>query len=491
MLLGAGASIASRIVSVVMALVLMPVLFASLGRDELGAWFLCVQGTAFLGLLDLGLHPTVTREIALATGQGSEDTARLSRLVPVARRAFMLLACGIVLVGIAVGAALLPTLELGSASSSDVLTVWILLCASHAMTVWGGSWSALLHGRGRIGVDILVTMAVGAATTGCQIAAASLGWGILTLAVIACAGSVVARTITWGIAASADRELARLPTAWDAILAMQLAKPAWRAWVTALGAFAILKTDQFFIAAFRSTAEIPAYHAAYQVVSNVYAVAGALAAASAAHISQAWSSGDAQGAARILRRNLSWAVLVMGCGVGWILATGESLFTLWLGPGTFIGYPILCTFCVMLSLEAHHKTFEYAVRATGEEVFAGWYVASGVLNLVLTWLLIERFGLLGVAIATMIAQLTTLNWFAVRVGMRRFAHGARAHLPIAACGVGALVATFAGATVASGSLGASGDGGRLLLSTAVAAAIFASGLALNRRMDRGREVRDA
>src|SRR5580765_4904079 len=59
----------SRGVTILLGLVLMPVLFRRLPKEELGVWLLLGQSWAALGLFDFGFGMVLTRRIALAIGR--------------------------------------------------------------------------------------------------------------------------------------------------------------------------------------------------------------------------------------------------------------------------------------------------------------------------------------------------------------------------------------------------------------------------------------
>jgi O-antigen/teichoic acid export membrane protein len=70
-------------------------------------------------------------------------------------------------------------------------------------------------------------------------------------------------------------------------------------------------------------------------------------------------------------------------------------------------------FCVMLTLETQHFILATCARSTEDERYAVTALLAGVLTVGLTWWLVGPLGLLGVAAATMIAQMLTNNWYAV------------------------------------------------------------------------------
>jgi len=417
-----------RVVAIGLNLVLLPVLIHNIGQEELGIWFLLAQTNAFVGLMDLGLGPTLTRRIAMSRGtSGGEADVKLTPeslrsiadLVTTSRIIYRALAAIVFVVVWVIGYFFLRQLELVEMDFSTVLIAWTVISLSHAATVLALLWPAVLQGLGLVGWDAVLGLIITTLTIGVEIAVVLFGGGLVALAVTAGAGAVVLRSSTLIVAKRRQPDLFEVRGRWDAALMRDLAGPAIRAWFTSLGAFLILKTDQYFIAYFRGADEIPAYHIAHQLLANLYTAAIAFAMASHPFISQLWQRGDLTGVHRILLRNVRLGLAIMLTGAGFVLAAGPSLFDLWLGAGNFIGYPVLIVFALMLTLETQHVIVAFASRATEDEAFAVWAMAAGALNLLFTWFLIQRLGLLGVALGTLFAQIATNNWYAVYRGLRR------------------------------------------------------------------------
>jgi O-antigen/teichoic acid export membrane protein len=111
-------------------------------------------------------------------------------------------------------------------------------------------------------------------------------------------------------------------------------------------------------------------------------------------------------------------VIMLG-GAAALFACGREVCDLWLGPGHFIGYPILAVFILTLVLDCQHAIAISAGIATGDIPYAPWVFAAGILTLVLTAVLIRALGLLGVALSTLLAFGVTVNWYAVYRPLRR------------------------------------------------------------------------
>jgi len=134
----------SRGVSILLGLVLLPVLFRHLPREELGVWLLLGQSWAALGIFDFGFGFTLTRRIAFAKGKSgtdpnaplTEESAReIADLVATGKRVYRVLAVFAFVFSFGAGFFYLRTLHLGSVPISEVWLAWGLLCVSQAFGV--------------------------------------------------------------------------------------------------------------------------------------------------------------------------------------------------------------------------------------------------------------------------------------------------------------------------------------------------------------------
>ncbi len=442
-LFGAAASWFSRGLTIVLGLVLMPVLFRTLPHEELGLWLLLGQSWATLGILDFGFGVTLTRRIAFAKGKsGSAPTAKLGEasrteiadLVATGLRLYRGLALLAFAVSTGLGLLYLRSLELETVSLGAVWTGWALLCLAQALTLWAAPWTCLLQGVGHVGWDALVGSFVHAITLLAQIAVALAGGGLVALAFVAAAGALVQRAAILGFAKRKQPDLFSLRGRWRGDMLRSMAPLAGKAWLTAFGGILALNTDQFFVATFEGTRELPAYRAAYVLLLNLNIAAVTFASASAVFVSHLWTEDRRTEVQDILINNLRIGLFLMAAGGGWLLGAGNQFFALWLGPGNFVGTPILAVFFVLLLLETQCFICSTASRATEDEAFASSSISGGLLKLLLSWILVKPFGLLGVALATLAAQFATNHWFMVwrsfgRLGVRTTDYAAKVALP--------------------------------------------------------------
>ncbi|MBW4545024.1 MAG: lipopolysaccharide biosynthesis protein [Symplocastrum torsivum CPER-KK1] len=412
----------SRAVTILANLFLLPILFRFMGKEALGLWFLLGNSQAFLGLLDMGIAPTLMRHIALAKGKSGADPGvelteeskqQIGDLVVTGRIILQWLAVALFFIAWASGYGLIGQLELKDVSPQTVFWAWTLMCLGYAVGVWVSYLDCWLAGIGYVGWNSLIMTVVSLLTILTSLGAVLLGGGLLMLAVISVVSGLSQRFAILGFIRWRTPEVLSLPGKWNAELAKAMVKPSLYCWLTSLGMFLILKTDQYFIALVSGTQAIPSYNAAYQLVSNLRNIAISFTLASSTFLSQMWQAGELNKINRLVIRNCNLGLIIMGCGVSFLLVAGKEVTDLWLGEDVFIGYQVLLTFCIMFTFEVQNVCLMYSARATENEEYALPSLGAGVLNIIFTMILIKPLGLWGVAMGTLLGQMLTINWYAV------------------------------------------------------------------------------
>ncbi|HZR18243.1 MAG TPA: lipopolysaccharide biosynthesis protein [Verrucomicrobiae bacterium] len=421
---GGAAAWFGRGANILFGLVLMPVLFRHLPKQELGLWLMLGQTWAALSIFDFGFGVVLTRRMAFVARCGGQrlDAARnadLAELVALGRRLYTWLGFLSLAISFATGFWFLRGIGLAGQPASAAWTAWAVLCLAQGISTWAAGWTCLLQALGYVGWDTIVASVVNALTLLVQILVVLAGGGVVGLAVTAAVGALVQRLSIVRLVRSRCRYLPLRHTRWRTGLFREMLPLALRAWLTSVGYLLLANTDQFFIAAFRGTTALPPFRAAFLLVINLHLLAGVFSGASPVFVSQLWQAGDMEGIRVILRRNAQIGLWTMACGAAAILALGPALFQLWLGPGNFVGYPVLAVFLAIFLLEHHANVFSTCGRATDDEAYAASSIATGLLKIFLAWFLTARFGLVGLACSTLLAQAAVNDWFMVWRSARR------------------------------------------------------------------------
>jgi O-antigen/teichoic acid export membrane protein len=426
--LGTMVAVSGTFVHKALSLILMPLQFYYLERELLGVWFLMNNSVALLYLFNFGLSPTLQRRVAFAKGLSGDDpycplsgasVQGIADLLATGRRMLLCLAVTVLLGSVLVGCRLFGTLGLSPEAMDTTYAAWVLMCVGYSINTWAGFVHSLLCGLGDVG-------RAGAINLGClilvdilSIVVVAAGGGIVGLAAIWCFGGIVSRFTAWVVVRHRYHEVASVRGKWDWELARSMAAPAVKVWLMGLGTFLVMQTDRFYIAYLVSLEAVPAYVAAYALVSTIHELSKAPIEPSAPLVSQAWQAGNLHVVRKVLWRNLRVVVMGFGTAGALLLACGPDIIGLWLGPGNFVGQTVLALFVLMLLLDCQHAVTVSVGVATEDIPYGFWLMMAAAINLVLSYVLGVAWGLAGIAAATLIAHLVTVNWYAVYRPLKR------------------------------------------------------------------------
>jgi len=281
---------------------------------------------------------------------------------------------------------------------------------------------------GYVGWDVLLSSTISLITIGVQIGASFAGGGLLALAIIQGTSALATRLVFMILVKRYQPDIARSKGQWDRNSVRSMISPALRCWLTTLGGVLIMQTDQFFVAKFKGAALLPSYRAAYLLCINVQMLSVAAGYAASPFLSQLWQANRQDHARELARRTLRFGLIVAACGLTAVVIGGNDLFSLWLGPGHFSGYRLLMVFSIIMLFEAHSFMISTASRATEDEAFAAWSMAAGVLKLGLSYAFAKLYGLIGIALATLVAQGLTNYWYMAYRGLKRLGFSLMDHI---------------------------------------------------------------
>ncbi|MBE7170899.1 MAG: oligosaccharide flippase family protein [Williamsia sp.] len=125
----------------------------------------------------------------------------------------------------------------------------------------------------------------------------------------------------------------------------------------------------------------------------------------------------------------------------------DWVIDLWIGPNHFLGYKFAIFFALITFFEVQHSVAGNFVWNMGKWPFNYWTVGSGLLNILLAYVLGSKMGLLGIAIASFASKITTLNWYVVyyclkRLGMSVISYLKGVFVPITVSVLGTIFLVF-------------------------------------------------
>lgn len=436
--------------SVLASLVQFRLLVNALPQSVVGLWFLFLSIGGYLLFFDLGISPTLGREISFCIGDStlseSQRAERIGCLIRSCAGAFAAISALLCVAGMTGGWAYLATITPGSLLT-QVRWAWAIFVAGTSLSIVGEVWLASLYGMGQVATEKLIRSVGPVLWLMLTVVALRTRSGLPGLAVAWLAQAVITRLIARGVLNKSQPSVLSVGR-FDFALIRKMAVPSMQYAAIMLGGILILQTDNIVIASMLGTAEIPGYQAVAKLVTLMMSLSMMIVITSAPFLAKAHARQDVTEIKRLLNRNLRFSLSIMAGIACFLSYFADRIIAVWLGPHHFVGFGVVWALVAVMLLEGHHSAMAAATIATGKLPFVAPALLAGVLNIVASIYLARHHGLLGVALGTLCAQVVTNNWYVPFYTMRLFKisfseHFATVLLPIGKLFVVLLVAGLA------------------------------------------------
>ena len=435
----------SYLVTAVVGFVLAPVVVHSLGNTGYGLWTLVLSMTGYFGLLDLGIRSSVGRFVTRYVALGDDDN--VNRTVSTA---FLILGCGSILAFLAtlgITIFLFDSFRVEPEYATAGRVALLITGLNMSCILPLGVFSAVLIALERFDVVSGVTIVGELARGALVIWFLHNGYGLVALALIALAITVAEYAAMAFFAKALYRRLTInfRQVNWAACRSLFSFSIYRFVWIVANQL--IFYSDSLVIGVFLGASAITPYAIAASLINygrNIVSLVTDTLAPSAAQMD---ARADLAGLQRLLLVGTRIALMVtLPLCIGFLFL-GRQFITLWMGAD----YASSAVFLIVLTIPQFFSMPQYvsALVLAGmarHRAFAYFALAEGVANLVLSIILIQKIGLIGVAWGTVITNLVcttvviplyTLSVLKLRVRdylLQGFLRPALSALPLVALG---------------------------------------------------------
>lgn len=409
-------------VTIFVAIVQLRLVIEFLPRSVGGIWLLFLSFGTYIAFFDLGISPTLSREVSFVLGSTANEPDKrkqIADLLATCLRIFQAVAGIVFIGGLAAGLVFLGYIappDIGR----DVGIAWAVFVLGASISIIGGAAYASLYGLGDVATERISRALTQLLGLGLSYVALYFGFGLIGLAISWVAQNLVSRGV------SAFILYKRHPWLWQGrgkpqfSIFRKIAGPSLRWAAMGLGAILILQTDNVIIAATLGPSDIPSYQAVAKLAMTLMTLSLYIVTSSSPFLSKAFASGEITVVNTLIQRNARFSLSAIVFLGSFMAIFGDRVIEAWLGPGNFVGFPVLWTLLVMVLLETHHVALATATMASGRIVFARAALGAGVLNVAFSLILVGHLGVWGIALGILLAQLLTNNWYAPYVTLKHF-----------------------------------------------------------------------
>ncbi len=403
-------------ISMVGYFIITPKLLAHLGHAQYGLLAVAGALTGYLGLLNLGVGPSLTRFVAAAHAKG--DAARVRQLVSAAVVAFV----GAGVVGLAVAifasqrAATLFSVppEVVGVASAFLIIKGVQFAVMLPLEAFAGANYGLLRIAEMNAIRSLGTLL----ELGSWVFIIWQGYGLVELGLIALATAALTGLLQWVLLKRTLTGPILSLRSVDRATIWELVRYGVFFSLDAVVVLLVFKTDEIVIGAVLGVSAIALYAVLNQVIQSALSLVVRISSTLYPSFAALAARAEKAELARVYQMATDGALL-LATGLCVVMGFfGPEAARLWLKVEEVPSAVLVVLTCVIVA----HTPVSVAsklIAATGLlPRIALISVAEGVLNLLLSLLLIGRYGLTGVAVATLLAQLGTTTWFNPRLACR-------------------------------------------------------------------------
>lgn len=383
---------------------LFPYVVGTLGSAAAGIWLLLGSLTGYMGLMELGIVPALTQRIASALARGDREAVHAS----VSTSVVLMLVMMTVAAQVAWFApVLVDLLHLPAGLEASAVMVVRISILGVAVRMPQAPFQAVLLGCQRqdrcshLWIVLAITKAL------LTVLLLSLGYGVVAVVLMEALAHVAAGVLqvrwVWQ-----ELPSLRLGLRWASLdEARHLTSFGLQVMVSGIFVLIVEQSDRFVIAAFRPIEDVTRYSAAWKLYMLAYTIPTTLVQAVSPLVASLYGSGEDDRLRALFLRMTKYSTAValplsvgIAVGSGWILQA-------WMGPEFGDVHPTVMVLLASLLVTGYNHagySIVYGTRQVGRQLWV-YNAPLAVLNFGLSVWLVQRFGIVGVALGTAIPAL--------------------------------------------------------------------------------------
>jgi O-antigen/teichoic acid export membrane protein len=396
----AASNVVGRFVSILVWFLLTPFVLHAVGPVSYGLWVLVTSLLSYGFLLDLGVSATLTKHVAEHASRGEFESAR--RYIATAIRLQALLG-GLVFVVALVLAVLLPSaLRLDADLRSELPILLVLMGGTVGLSLAASAQTAVLRGIQRYDLANVLVVVNTLLTAAGIVLAVWAGAGLIGIVAVTVPATIL--TAALGIAlvakaAPAIRITWRGGSRSDGRMILRFSSPIFAVQVADV---LQTRTDEFVIAALLSVGSVTPY-ALGRRLSELPQIVGEQALKILLPISsELEAGGDAARLKAAFVAGARIALAIVG-SIGLPIAfLADAILSIWVGPAYASASPVVAILVAGALLDAVLWPSAYVLQGIGRHhPLARIAVASGIVNVLLSVVLVGPLGVAGAALGTL------------------------------------------------------------------------------------------
>jgi O-antigen/teichoic acid export membrane protein len=405
---GGATGIASKTVTMLASAISLPVAVRYLGKLEYGIWVTISTSVVMLSVLDLGIANTLTNFVSRAYADDDEPMAQryfATALWVTAGISIVLGACYFTISSWINWASLFhlqsPLLVTQVRWSVSLCVLFFLLVLPLNLA------NKVLSGYQEVHLSNYFTMANGVLGLVAIVATVALHGSLVTLTTAYCSATLFSSLLLnlW-LCFWHRPGVAPWPSAVTLALTQELFAEGALFFALQISGFLVFNTDNLVITHYLGAGEVTPYSVAWRLCGYAGMFQSMLVPSLWPAFSEAFHRGDLVWVNKTYRRLMRFSILAVSVAAAVIGLLGRPVIRVWAGqaavPGAWLLW-LMCCWVVLLSYTVNQAMLLAAThRIRMQAIYSG---VTAIANLMVTIVLVQRIGAIGVLLGTVISYI--------------------------------------------------------------------------------------
>lgn len=389
---------------IIIAFIMSPFLVNTLGDTKYGIWTIAVSFTGYMNLLDFGITSAVNKYVA--EYNGSRDQQKINKIFSTAMILFCVMGVVIVLLSPIMADLVVSLINIDESLVSVVHLLIIIVSFDIGIFVIGGLYKGIFGGYQEYAVInyIQITSAIYKAVMFYLFL--SNGFELISMGLVSITANLLSILIFYIVLRRMHPEVrfeTRLFSKSSSSKIIHYSK------YTFLAMFAnqiIFYSDAFVIGYFMSAAAVTYYSIPWALSEYTKKISLAISQTYAPAISEKEAMGDLDHIKILYTNGVKYMIIISNLLSVGMLVLGGAFIAIWMGPK----YRELCeTVLIILFINQYilgPQLISYAVLKglAKQKRYSYMSMVVSILNLILSIMLVQKWGIIGVAIGAAIPQ---------------------------------------------------------------------------------------
>ena len=392
--------------AIIIAFVLSPYLVHTLGDTKYGVWSVVSALTGYMSLLDLGISSAVAKYVAKY--KALKDYRSINVVIGSSLVVLMTVAAILILVSPLLAKGMVGFFDFEGELGRTVHALIIVASIDIAIFVCTGVLMGAYYGFQRFEVTNAVNLSVGLFKALAFYLALSNGLGLFAMGVVSLLGNILAAILLFTTMRKFEPEVKLQPQAADRKTIRSIYDYSKYTFISMFAMQLVYYSDAFVIGYFLTAAAITIYTIPWSLSEYTNKLILAIAQTFVPVFSEQDATEGNEEIYRTYITGTKFMLLISNLLCIGILAVGDHFVGIWMGPRYAVECSLILSVLFITQLIKGPQLLSYSILlgTSNHRKFSMYNFGFSLLNLFLSIMLVQRFGLIGVAIGTAITQIT-------------------------------------------------------------------------------------